>query len=65
MWLSKAGEVLGTATAGLAKAGTGLTSTGSRALEFVRADYPDTFPRQGFVAAVALLPSKTPGGDVS
>jgi hypothetical protein len=63
MWLSKAGDVLGNATSGLARAGTGLTNTGTRALEFVRADYPDAFPRQGFIAAVALLPLRNSGGE--
>jgi hypothetical protein len=63
MRLSKVGEVLGQATAGVARAGSGLTNTGSRAVQFVRADYPDTLPKQGFIAAVALLPRRTPSGE--
>jgi hypothetical protein len=49
MWPAKTSNVL-------AKTSSALVSTGTRAVQFLRADYPHDAPRGGFVAAVALLP---------
>jgi hypothetical protein len=53
MWPTKTGDKL-------TRVGASMGNVGSRAVQFLRADYPDSFPRQGFIAAVALLPQRTP-----
>lgn len=45
MWLSDAFDKTGAAMAG----------AGATTVRYLRAGYPDTLPRQGFIAAVALL----------
>jgi hypothetical protein len=35
-----------------------LAETGARAIQFFRTGYPESFPRRGFIAAVALLPER-------
>jgi hypothetical protein len=39
-----------------------LSNTGAKIADFFRAGYPDTFPRNGFVAAAALLPQRVVDG---
>jgi hypothetical protein len=40
-----------------------LSKIGARFAQFIRAGYPDTFPRRGFIAAAALLPQRVADGD--
>jgi hypothetical protein len=39
-----------------------VTTFGTRVVGFLRTDYPEGLPRNGFVAAVALLPQRALDG---
>jgi hypothetical protein len=39
-----------------------LSKIGAGAVQFLRAGYPDTFPKSGFIPAVALLPQRVVDG---